>query len=205
MKKLFFIFILFFATSEFLHAQTNHKGKILELIQVENYTYVRINENSKDVWIAIPKIDAKVGDTIETSSGIIMTDFKSSTLKRTFPEIIFATKASIIESNDGKKTTTSDIVPGTFNIAKIIENSKELSGKTIKFKGKVTKVSPNILGKNWAHFTDPNNEKNDLVVTTKEILKTGDTITMQGTVETNKDLGAGYFFSVIIEDAKIVK
>lgn len=201
---LLMLFSILFLSSN-LYAQPTHKGKILEAIQVENYTYVKIDENSKETWIAIPKLEVKVGETIETSEGIIMKDFKSTTLKRTFPEIIFATKASILDSKEGKKIYTSNKVPGVFTISKVIENSTDLNGKTITFKGKITKFTPKIMDKNWLHLTDLENTKVDLVVTTIEDVKVGDIVTMSGNVETNKDLGAGYFFKVIINDAKIVK
>jgi hypothetical protein len=186
------------------YAQTTHKGTVLETLQVENYTYVRINENNKDIWIAIPKLDVKPGNTIETSAGIIMKDFNSPTLKRTFTEIIFATKASVLDSKEQSKNTTTSKVPGIFNVSKIIKNASDLKGNIITFNGKVTKVTPKIMGKNWVHFSDINGNT-DLVVTTQEELKVGDIVTMEGKVETNKNLGAGYFFYVIIEEAKIVE
>ena len=206
MKQFFLTFFLFFLLTSGLKAQSTHKGKVLETFQVENYTYVKIEENSKNIWIAIPKLDVQVGDLIETSEGIIMKDFKSTTLKMTFPEIIFATKASIINSKEGKRgTSTSDKVPGVFTISKILDNSTELNGKFITFKGKITKFTPNIMSKNWIHITDLDNQKADLVVTTNENVNVGDIVTMSGTVEINKDFGAGYFFKVIIEDAKRAK
>lgn len=206
MKQFFLIFFLIFLLTSSLKAQSTHKGEVLETFQVENYTYVRINEQSKETWIAIPKLDVQVGDQIETSEGIIMKDFKSTTLKRTFPEIIFATKASIINSIEGKKgASTSSKVPGVFTVGKVLENSKELNGKIITLKGKITKFTPKIMNKNWLHITDLNNEKADLVVTTNENANVGDIITLSGTVMTNKDLGAGYFFKVIVEDARITK
>lgn len=205
MKRFFLILVIILSLVTTLKAQSIHKGKVLETFQVENYTYVKIDENSKDIWIAIPKLDVKVGDTIETSEGIIMKDFKSSTLKRTFPEIIFATKASILDPREGKKISTSNKVPGVFTISKILENSTELNGKMISFKGKITKFTTKIMNKNWLHLTDLENTKADLVVTTNEDFKVGDVVTMNGIVETNKDLGSGYFFKVIINDAKLVK
>jgi len=204
MKHFIKVILFILLIQNISYAQTTHKGKVLETFHVENYTYVRINENNKDIWIAIPKLNVKTGDTIETSAGIIMKDFNSPTLKRTFSEIIFATKASVLDTKEQNKKTTSTKVPGIFNVSKIIKNASNLKGNTITFNGKVTKVTPKIMGKNWAHFSDIN-ANTDLVVTTQEELKVGDIVTMEGMVETNKDLGAGYFFYVIIEDARIIK
>lgn len=211
MKKLFsLVMAISFLFISHVYGQSIHKGVVLEMMQVENYTYVRIKENSKDTWIAVPSIDVKVGDTIETSAGMVMRDFKSTTLKRTFPEIIFATKAYVTNSQDKSEvlSKSTDKVPGVFTISKLIDAAPSLNGKIVTFTGQVTKVNRKIMGKNWLHLKDDKlKDKNiDLVVTTnEENIKIDDILTFEGTVETNKDLGAGYFFKIIIENAKIVK
>jgi tartrate dehydratase beta subunit/fumarate hydratase class I family protein len=43
-----------------------------------------------------------------------------------------------------------------------------------------------------------------LTVTTASRTKVGDTVLVTGTVATDRDFGAGYKYSVIIEDAKVV-
>ncbi len=45
----------------------------------------------------------------------------------------------------------------------------------------------------------------DLVVTSQNVVAVGDIVTAEGIVASDKDFGAGYFFAVIVEDAKIVK
>jgi hypothetical protein len=65
------------------------------------------------------------------------------------------------------------------------------------------------MGKNWLHVRDGSgsDEKgdNDLTVTTDDIVTAGSVILVQGTLHTDKDLGSGYNFSVIVEDAKVTK
>jgi hypothetical protein len=70
-------------------------------------------------------------------------------------------------------------------------------------------VNLGILGKNWLHVQDGTGTAadgtNDLVVTTKDVVARGDIVTVQGTVHTNVDLGSGYAYAVIIEDAAVRK
>ena len=74
----------------------------------------------------------------------------------------------------------------------------------MKIKGQVTKFSPNIMGKNWVHIQDGTNDSGnyDLTVTTNDVVKVGDVVTFEGTIVLKKDFGAGYFYEVIMEDAK---
>ena len=65
------------------------------------------------------------------------------------------------------------------------------------------------MGKNWVHVRDGSgsakDKNNDLTVTTKEKVAVGDVLIVRGTLQADKDLGAGYEFPVIVEDAKFTK
>ena len=90
-------------------------------------------------------------------------------------------------------------------IADIFADKEELKGKKISVRGKVMKFSPMIMGRNWIHLQDGTGEAgsgtNDLTITSGETVKVGDIVLVTGTVVINKDLGAGYTYDVIIEDA----
>ncbi len=82
-----------------------------------------------------------------------------------------------------------------------------LAGKPVSVRGKVVKYNANILGKNWLHIQDgsgsADNGDNDLTVTTSTPVALGATVLVTGNVSTNRDFGAGYKYSVIIEDANV--
>lgn len=90
-------------------------------------------------------------------------------------------------------------------IGEIFANKEKLKGKEISVRGKVMKFSPMIMGKNWVHLQDGTGEAasatNDLTVTTNDTVTVGDIVLMTGTVVINKDLGAGYTYDVIVENA----
>ena len=71
---------------------------------------------------------------------------------------------------------------------------------------RVVKINANIRGVNWIHLRDGSGSAadgtNDLIVTTTDELKVGDTVTMKGIVRTDKDLGAGYKYKVLVEEGK---
>ncbi|BCK87299.1 hypothetical protein MIZ01_1071 [Sideroxyarcus emersonii] len=64
-------------------------GEVLEVKEVENFTYLRLKTQDGETWAAIIKAPVKVGDTIAIEHAIVMTDFESKSLKKTFPSIIF--------------------------------------------------------------------------------------------------------------------
>ncbi|MEE9449560.1 MAG: hypothetical protein V3V72_05865, partial [Ignavibacteriaceae bacterium] len=101
-----------------------------------------------------------------------------------------------IESNEGNKT-----------VEQIYNEREALNGKTVKVKGEVVKINQNIMNRNWLHLQDGTGDETsfDLVITSQDAAAVGDVVTVEGIVANNKEFGSGYFFPVIVEDAKIVK
>jgi hypothetical protein len=71
------------------------------------------------------------------------------------------------------------------------------------------KVSLGIMGKNWLHLQDGTGTgtdgTNDVLVTTHDVAAVGDIVTAKGTVRTDVNLGSGYSYAVLIEDAALNK
>jgi hypothetical protein len=64
-------------------------GKVLSTIDVPSYTYVEVSQGNKTQWIAAATSKVKKGDMVRFDDGMVMKDFYSKTLKRTFPSIVF--------------------------------------------------------------------------------------------------------------------
>jgi hypothetical protein len=71
------------------------------------------------------------------------------------------------------------------------------------------KLNPDIMGKNWLHIQDgtgdPAKSTHDLVVTSAGIAEKGAIISLEGILAADKDFGSGYRYSVIVEDAILMK
>ncbi|MBK9061642.1 MAG: nucleotide-binding protein [Acidobacteria bacterium] len=92
-------------------------------------------------------------------------------------------------------------------VAELWAQRASLKGKEVAVKAKIVKVTNSVMGKNWLHVRDGSGSKatkdNDLTVTTDVVARTGDVVTVTGTVSVDKDFGAGYAYPVIIENAKV--
>nr|WP_321466208.1 OB-fold nucleic acid binding domain-containing protein [uncultured Desulfobulbus sp.] len=109
----------------------------------------------------------------------------------------------------GDVTVIKATGPNSYTVGECFEEGKELKGKTVRVRGKVMKVSRMIMGKNWIHLQDgtgnPLKNHHDLVVTSTDDPKEGAIITIAGTLNFDRDFGAGYKYEVIVEDAKVEK
>ena len=196
-----------------------HIGKVIEKITASGYSYLQVVENKNEYWIAVPSMEIEVGETIYFSKFMVMEDFNSPTIEKTFDEILFVEDARKSPTPDEMKKIHSGTPPTDreqisiepladgMTIQQIYSQSEELNGKDIRVKGKVVKFNKQIMKRNWIHIQDGTGTENDfdLVLTTDQDIQVGDIIIAEGRLSVEKDFGAGYFFPVIIENAKIVK
>jgi hypothetical protein len=192
---------------------------VIDKIDVKGYNYLQVSENKEEYWVAVPTMDIQVGETVYFSKYMLMKDFKSETIDRTFDNILFIedarkspTPQEMKNIHSGSSTVEKqdisiDPLSGGLTIEKIFSDKSILNGKVVKVKGKVVKYNQQIMKRNWIHIQDGTGAEKDfdLVITSQDAVKVGDIIVAEGKLSTEKDFGAGYFFSVIVEDAKISK
>ena len=101
------------------------------------------------------------------------------------------------------------IGPNAQTVAEVITKRVELKDKTVLVRGKVVKFTPEILNKNWIHLRDgsgsASDNTHDVIVTTNDQAKVGDVVVVKGIVHVDKDLGSGYAYKVLIEEATLQK
>lgn len=196
-------------------------GTVTQTMDVSYYTYVEIDTGRERIWVAGPRTEVKVGDSVSVSSATRMLDFFSNFLDRTFDVLYLAPSIEVMtsgeagapepESREPEPPVEIDVsgierVEGGYTIAEIFENRARLAGQEVAVRGKVVKFNSEILGRNWIHLQDgtvgPGGAK-DLVVTSDEVAEVGSTVIVRGTVVTDEDFGYGYAYDVLIHEASV--
>lgn len=204
-------------------------GHIVETMNAGGYTYIHVKGSDKSVWAATDEFDAKIGQNVVIPDGMVMHDFKSPSLGRTFDEIYFVDRV-VIKDGDGEieqaeSATEGDggyasedeggyaqpaaptdpitVPEGGLTVADILARGTELAGQEVLVRGRVTKFSPNILEKNWVHLRDDSlsDGDEDLTVTTANEFEIGDVVTLRGRIAVDVQLGPHYAYPVMMEDA----
>jgi hypothetical protein len=90
-------------------------------------------------------------------------------------------------------------------VAELFANKAALAGKEVVVRGRVVKFTAAVMGKNWMHVQDGTGGTgtNDLTVSTSAAAAVGNMVLGRGTLGIDKDIGAGYHYEVIIEDATV--
>lgn len=195
-----------------------HKVVAEEALNTEKYTYLRVNENGESFWIAIPKTPVQIGATYYYQGGLMKKNFASREYNRVFETIYLvsgisaqpaggsAVDQALSQTQDAEATAPpADLkrAAGAIKIADLLANPGKYEGKTIKVTGKVVKVNPMIMGRNWVHVQDGTANNFDLTITTTEMVQLGSVVTLEGVIALNKDFGAGYKYNVIMEGAAL--
>lgn len=194
-------------------------GVILEVRDVDSYTYVRVKTKEGETWAAVGKAPLKKGATVVIEDAMVMKNFESKALKKTFPTIIFGTLAGSAKNTSdphagvAKVLDTAPILvakatgANARTVAEVATKGTELKDQQVQVRGKVVKFSPQIMGKNWIHLRDgtgsASDNSNDVLVTSSAKAQVGDVVTVTGVVRVDKDFGAGYVYKVLIEEATL--
>ena len=66
------------------------KGTVVETMNGGGYTYVCIESDGQKQWAAMPPTEVKVGEVVEIKPSMVMRNFNSKALGRTFDSLIFS-------------------------------------------------------------------------------------------------------------------
>jgi len=207
-----------------------HQVTVEEVLPTDRYVYLRVREGKKEYWIATRKRQVEKGKRYFFKGGLLKIGFHSTEYNRTFDTLYLVSTivpadhpmtmagtspndipaASAPQKSSTSKTATitpptSPVrVKGSTAIADIVNHPKQYADTEVQVSGVVTKVNPNIMGRNWIHLNDGTTKNFDLVITSKDFAPQGHVATFKGIVKLDRDFGAGYYYKILIEDARLV-
>jgi hypothetical protein len=197
--------------------------KVKAVEQVQNYTYLLVKGKGPEYWIAVSSTEIEVGEKITYQGGMLMEDFYSKELDRTFDQVLFldgfgdSQQAPSMDQahggTQGSKVSTEKLATsieheeGTVSIEELYRDPAAYEGRTIRVKGEVAKFNPEIMERNWIHIQDGSEfeGKYDLTVTSEEQVEVGQVITLEGILALNRDFGYGYSYELLLEKASIIE
>jgi len=201
-------------------------GEVVEVLEVESYTYLRLKTQNGETWAAVNRTPVSKGAKVTIANATVMRNFESKALKRTFQTIVFGTLAGAPGTppvaGSGAMGAHAGLAkgaePGDVRVAKarganartvaeILTNAAKWKDQPVLVSGRVVKYNPGIMGKNWIHLRDGSgsaaDQTNDVLVTSMGQVKVGDIVTVKGIIRTDRDLGSGYTYKVLIEEATL--
>jgi len=200
-------------------------GEVLEARTVDSYTYLRLKTASGEVWAAVPTTTVGKGAQVRISRPMVMENFESKSLKKTFDKITFGTledpaaKLGAPHNKPAAATPAAAMTkvakvakasgPNARTVAEVVGGKAALKDKPVVVRGQVVKFNGGIMGKNWVHLRDGSGSaadgSDDILVTTQDQTAVGDIVSVSGTVRTDVTVGPGYAYAVMIDGATLRK
>lgn len=123
------------------------------------------------------------------------------------PSTMSAPAASVDEAK--LRSVTRARGKDAHRIAEIFAEREQLAGQKVRVRGLVVKVTPDIRGMTYLHLRDgtgsAKTHNNDLTVTTQAVPKLGEELTFEGRLGIDVDVGIGYRYPALLQNASIVK
>ncbi len=194
-------------------------GTVAERLDASSYTYLRLQTAGGESWVAVPTNQVAVGTRVTILNPTPMGSFESKTLGRTFSQMTFGS-AAVAEGASAPVASkpAPSVEPVAIQVAKatgsdartvaeVFAQRAALKDKPVSVRGKVVKVTSGVLNRNWLHVRDGSGSEatqdHDLIVTTTADVQLNEELTLTGVVHTDKDLGSGYSYKVLVEDATV--
>ena len=175
---------------------TTVTGVVREVIQVPNYTYLRLEvAEGAQVWAAVETTTAvSAGARASVDRAVMMHDFASKALGRSFEEIYFG------RLGGPAPAPVATVGAGVMPLSALFASRAALVGQTVRVTGVVAKATK-VSGVSYLHLQQGGD---DVLVTTANEVSVGSTATFEGQVVLDRDLGTGVTHPVVLEGARVV-
>ena len=211
--------LLHAASSARLAAGQKFSGEVLEVRDVAPYTYLRLKTSQGEQWAVVDKTSLTKGSTVNIEAQMVVDNFESKTLGKTFASIVFGSLAGAPATASNPHEGVAQVAPATvaklakasgsnaYTVADLYAKAGQLNNKPVRLSAKVVKYSADIMGKNWLHLQDGSGsavtQNHDILATSSATARIGEVLTVTGKVQTNVDLGMGYSYKVLIDNATL--
>lgn len=85
-------------------------GTVLETMDASDYTYMRLQTASGEIWAAVNKTKVAKGDAVTVVNAMSMDGFQSKTLNRTFDRIVFGVLGKPGEATGGASVPPAPMI-----------------------------------------------------------------------------------------------
>ena len=176
-------------------------AKVLEVVDCADRTLARVQEAQWVFWVSLPKQPLQVGDPLLLGKGPLQKVVTCG--EATYNDVVVIEQAKVVTAEQVQAALGLKPPEGGLSIAEVVAKRAELAGKPVKVRGRVVKLNKGIFGKNWMHIVDGSQAEGDLTITSDSFAEVGQVVVASATLTIDKDLGFGYFYSEILEDAAL--
>lgn len=187
----------------------NHAPTVVErVVDREETQLLEVRQGQYSTWVRVPNVGARVGDYILLGQGTARNDVEIPEVGQRAAELVDITHARAVDFETAQKAVVARIPDEAVGVGTVYAELAERADQEVVAYGIVTKVS-GAIGWYWVHLRDASGDASvaghDLTVQTKDAVIVGQRVAFRGLLRKDVDLGFGYFYDALVEEAEFVR
>jgi hypothetical protein len=169
---------------------------------------LEVRQGRLKTWVRVPQVGAEAGDYILLGQGTPRRDVEIPEAGKRVAVLVEIEHARVVDRATAERTVVSSAPEGALKVGEVYGRLDELAGNEVVVYGVAVKVA-GAVGWYWVHLQDgtgdPSSGTHDLTVQTTVAVAEGQRVAFRGVLRRDVDLGFGYQYDALVEDATFVE
>ena len=187
----------------------NHAPTAVEqVVDREKTQLLKVRQGQYTTWVRVPNVGAEVGDYILLGQGTAERDVEIPELDARVPELVEIAHARAVDFESAQSAVVARIPEGAIGVGTVFAELSERADQEVVVFGVVTRVA-GAIGWHWVHLRDASGDPAlagyDLTIQTKDNVLEGQRVAYRGRLRKEVDLGFGYYYDALVEQAEYLE
>ena len=181
--------------------------QVEQVVNREASQLLEVRQGQLTAWVEVPQVGAKVGDYILLGAGKARENVSIPELEAR-AQVVDIKHARVVSFETAQRAVVSAAPKDAVAVGTVYDELDQRKDKEIVVYGTVVKAA-SAVGWNWVHLRDgtgdPSLGTHDLTVQTRWEVAEGQRAAFKGVLRKDVELGFGYRYDALVEEAEAVK
>lgn len=179
-----------------------------QVVDRKDAQLLEVRQGRLKTWVKVPPVGAQKGDYILLGQGAARTDVDIPEFGRRVPQIVDILHARVVDFETAQRTVARKSPRDALAVGRVYAELDARANREVVVSGAAVKVA-SAVGWYWVHLRDgtgdPSVGTHDLTVQTTQAVTEGQRVAFRGVLRKDVDLGFGYHYDALVEDAELVR
>lgn len=167
-----------------------------------------VRQGPWQTWVEVPAVGAQVGDYVLLGKGSARQDVEIPEIGQRAGQVVDIAHVQVVDEATARRTVSANAPKDAVSVATVYAELAQRADKEIVVYGTVVKAT-SAVGSIWVHVQDGTGDAaagtHDLTIQTQQSLTAGQRVAFRGMLRKDVDLGFGYHYDALVEDAALVE
>lgn len=179
-----------------------------QVVDRDDEQLLQVRQGQWQTWVEVPDVGAKVGDYVLLGAGTARLDVEIPELGQRADEIVDIAHIQVVDAETARQVASARAPEESVSVGTVYAELSERADAEVVVYGTVVKAT-SAVGWVWVHIQDGTGDEgagtHDLTVQTRQMVVRGQRVAFRGTLRADVDIGFGYHYDALVEDASIVE